>query len=61
MVLDSNVDPRNVWYQAVAFDRVINIWFGWVARDNDVDHLGATRAAMRRFRRVLSNNPCRRS
>jgi pimeloyl-ACP methyl ester carboxylesterase len=54
MVLDSNVDPRNVWYQAnlnqdVAFDHVINIWFGWVARYNDVYHLGATRAAVRRL------------
>jgi pimeloyl-ACP methyl ester carboxylesterase len=54
MVLDSNVDPRNVWYQAnlnqdVAFDRVINIWFGWVARYHEVYHLGATRAAVRRL------------
>jgi len=32
----------------VAFDRVINIWFGWVARYNDVYYLGATRAAVRR-------------
>lgn len=36
MVLDSNVDPRKVWYQAnldqdVAFDRVVNIWFGRIA------------------------------
>ena len=36
MVLDSNVDPRHVWYAAnldqdIAFDRNINIWFGWLA------------------------------
>jgi pimeloyl-ACP methyl ester carboxylesterase len=66
MVLDSNVDPRKVWYQAnldqdVAFDRVINIWFGWVARYDDVYHLGATRAAVRRLwyaeRRHLRRHP----
>jgi pimeloyl-ACP methyl ester carboxylesterase len=33
MVLDSNVDPRRVWYQAnldqdVAFQKTIEIWFG---------------------------------
>lgn len=54
MVLDSNVDPRKVWYQAnldqdVAFDRVINIWFGWIARHDDVYDLGSTRAAVRRL------------
>ena len=37
MVLDSNVDPRNVWYQAnlnqdVAFNSNIKIWFGWLAQ-----------------------------
>jgi pimeloyl-ACP methyl ester carboxylesterase len=52
MVLDSNVDPRKVWYQAnldqdVAFERVINIWFGWIARYDDVYDLGSTRAAVR--------------
>jgi pimeloyl-ACP methyl ester carboxylesterase len=66
MVLDANVDPRKVWYQAnldqdVAFDRVINIWFGWVARYDDVYHLGATRAAVRRLwyaeRRHLRRHP----
>ena len=66
MVLDANVDPRKVWYQAnldqdVAFDKVINIWFGWVARYDDVYHLGATRAAVRRLwfaeRRHLRRHP----
>jgi pimeloyl-ACP methyl ester carboxylesterase len=48
-VLDANVDPRNVWYQAnlnqdVAFDRNIKIWFGWIAQYNRVYHLGKTEA-----------------
>jgi len=51
MVLDSNVDPRRVWYAAnldqdSAFDRNINIWFGWLARNNSVFHLGATQKAV---------------
>jgi pimeloyl-ACP methyl ester carboxylesterase len=49
MVLDSNVDPRKVWYQAnldqdVAFDRNINIWFDWLAKNDKVFHLGTSRA-----------------
>lgn len=49
MVLDSNVDPRDVWYQAdlnqdIAFDRNIKIWFSWLAKYDDVFHLGATEA-----------------
>jgi pimeloyl-ACP methyl ester carboxylesterase len=51
IVLDSNVDPRTVWYQAnlnqdFAFDKVIEIWFGWVATYNSVYHLGATESAV---------------
>ena len=51
MVLDSNVDPRKVWYAAnldqdVAFDRNINIWFGWVAKHNSAYHLGSTQKAV---------------
>ena len=51
LILDSNVDPRAVWYQAnldqdVAFNRNINIWFGWLAKYNSVYHLGATAAAV---------------
>jgi pimeloyl-ACP methyl ester carboxylesterase len=47
MVLDSNVDPRGVWYKAnlaqdVAFERNIKIWFGWVAKYDSVYHLGKT-------------------
>ncbi|QWF82397.1 alpha/beta hydrolase [Amycolatopsis sp. CA-230715] len=53
MVLDSTVDPRNVWYQAnlnqdVAFDVNLKVWFGWVAQHDDVYHLGKTQAAVKR-------------
>ncbi|MFG2044918.1 alpha/beta hydrolase [Dactylosporangium sp. NPDC048998] len=47
MVLDGNVDVRNVWYQAnldqdVAFERNEKIWFGWLAKYDSVYHLGTT-------------------
>ena len=53
MILDSNVDPRGVWYQDnldqdVAFNRNINIWFGWLAQYNSIYHLGATEQAVAR-------------
>ena len=49
MVLDSNVDPRKVWYAAnldqdVAFDRNINLFFDWVAKYATTYGLGTTRA-----------------
>ena len=52
MVLDGNVDPRRVWYDAnldqdVAFDRNIKIYFGWVAKHDAVYHLGTTGQAVR--------------
>jgi pimeloyl-ACP methyl ester carboxylesterase len=51
MVLDSNVDPRNVFYQAnlnqdVAFNTIIKIWFGWLAKYDNVYHLGKTEKAV---------------
>ncbi|MFD5074384.1 alpha/beta hydrolase [Streptomyces sp. NPDC058371] len=52
MVLDSNVDPRRVWYYAGSFDqdapleRNLGIWFDWLAAHDDVYHLGATRTAV---------------
>ena len=51
MVLDSNVDPRRVWYpsqldQDRAFDRNIGIYFKWIAKYDDVFHLGATEQAV---------------
>ena len=47
MVLDSNVDPRKVWYQAnldqdIAFQKNIDIWFAWLAKYDNVYHLGNT-------------------
>ena len=49
MVLDSNVDPRTVWYQAnldqdPAFEITINKFFDWVALHDDAYHLGTTGA-----------------
>jgi pimeloyl-ACP methyl ester carboxylesterase len=37
LIMDSNVDPRHVWYQAnlaqdIAFNRNVDIWFGWLAK-----------------------------
>ncbi len=54
LVLDSNVDPRNVWYQAnlnqdVAFQRNVEIWFGWLARYDSVYHLGKTAGAVQKL------------
>ena len=52
-ILDSNVDPRGVWYQDnftqdVAFQRNIEIWFGWLAKYNSVYNLGNTEAQVAR-------------
>jgi pimeloyl-ACP methyl ester carboxylesterase len=52
MVLDSTVDPRNVWYQSnlnqdAPFNRNVDIWFGWLAKYNSVYHLGSTQAAVK--------------
>jgi pimeloyl-ACP methyl ester carboxylesterase len=51
LILDSNVDPRKIWYQAnlnqdIAFNRNENIWFGWLAKYNSVYHLGDTESAV---------------
>jgi pimeloyl-ACP methyl ester carboxylesterase len=51
MILDSNVDPRYVWYQSnlnqdQPFQRNLGIWFGWLAKYNSVYHLGATPGAV---------------
>jgi pimeloyl-ACP methyl ester carboxylesterase len=47
LIMDSNVDPRKVWYQAnldqdIAFNRNIKIWFGWLAQHHSFYHLGRT-------------------
>jgi pimeloyl-ACP methyl ester carboxylesterase len=46
-VLDSNVDPRGVWYQDnldqdVAFQKNMEIWWAWLAKYDNVYHLGNT-------------------
>ena len=51
MVLDSNVNPRRIWYQAnldqdLAFDQNITIFFRWMADHDDVYHLGTTAEAV---------------
>ncbi|NIH81086.1 alpha/beta hydrolase [Amycolatopsis viridis] len=66
MVLDSNVDPRKVFYQAnldqdVAFDRNIKVYFDWLARHDDAYHLGTTAEAVEDLwyaqQRELSEEP----
>jgi pimeloyl-ACP methyl ester carboxylesterase len=47
MVLDGNVDVRRVWYDAnldqdVAFDRNMKVFFAWIARYDNVYHLGTS-------------------
>jgi pimeloyl-ACP methyl ester carboxylesterase len=54
LVMDSNVDPRRVWYAAnldqdFAFNRNINIWFGWLAKYHKVYHLGSTEKAVQKL------------
>jgi pimeloyl-ACP methyl ester carboxylesterase len=65
-VLDSNVDPRNVWYEAnlnqdIAFETNINIWFGWIASHNKAYHLGKSKGAVsKRFydaQKALQRHP----
>ena len=53
MVLDSNVDPRRVWYAAnldqdFAFEKTMAAWFAWIAKHNATYHLGKTRSAVER-------------
>ena len=52
MVLDSNVNPNQVWYQANlaqdrAFDRNADIWFAWVAKYHGTFGLGSTKKTVR--------------
>ncbi len=47
LILDSNIDPRHVWYQSnldqdAPFNRNINIWFGWLAKHHKAFRLGRT-------------------
>jgi pimeloyl-ACP methyl ester carboxylesterase len=54
MVLDSNVKPSDVWYDAnleqdKAFENNINALFAWAAKYDSTYHLGATQKAVRDF------------
>ena len=66
MVLDSNVDPRRVWYDAnldqdFAFQKTFEVYFGWLAKYDSVYHLGSTARAVKRVYntqlRALAVNP----
>ena len=66
MVLDGNVDPRKVWYQAnldqdVAFDRNIKIYFAWLARTTacttSARPAPPSRSSGTRTQRKLAENP----
>lgn len=66
MVLDSNVDPRRVWYagqldQDRAFDRAFDTFFAWIAKHHRTYRLGRTRAAVERLyfeqQRILHRRP----
>ena len=51
LIMDSNVDPRRVWYlanldQDIAFNRNIKIWFGWLAQHHSFYRLGNTEHAV---------------
>jgi pimeloyl-ACP methyl ester carboxylesterase len=53
MVLDANIDPRKVWYQAnlgqdFAFETVLQHFFAWAARHDSTYHLGTTRRTVER-------------
>ena len=54
MVLDGNVDPRRVWYDAnldqdIAFDKNMKIYFAWLAGHDAVYHLGTSGAAVEKL------------
>lgn len=52
MVMDGNVNPKNVWYkgqleQDKAFERNIRAWFAWIAEHDSVYGLGTSEKAVR--------------
>jgi pimeloyl-ACP methyl ester carboxylesterase len=54
MILDGNVGPKNVWYDAqltqdVAFDKNVEYYFGWIAKYDNRYHLGDTQPKVRTF------------
>ena len=67
-VLDSNVDPRSVWYPAnvdqdIAFEGAIRVFFRWVAQHDRTYHLGKRGVAIERgffrLRERLYRHPAR--
>ncbi|MEV6637689.1 alpha/beta hydrolase [Actinoplanes sp. NPDC051470] len=51
MVMDGNVNPARVWYDAnldqdLAFDKSMKVFFAWVAQHHDVYQLGTTAKAV---------------
>jgi pimeloyl-ACP methyl ester carboxylesterase len=54
MVLDGNVNPKHVWYDAqldqdYSFDKNIEYYFGWIAKYDSRYHLGDTQAKVHKF------------
>ena len=54
MVLDGNVNPKHVWYDAqldqdYVFNKNIEYYFGWIAKWDKVYHLGNTQAKVHDF------------
>ena len=53
MILDSNVQASRVWEksnldQNVGFEKVMQVWYGWMASYDSVYHLGSTAARVER-------------
>lgn len=68
MILDSNIDPQRVFYQAnldqnVAMQKNLNRWFAWIAQRNRTFELGkskkAVTAAYNRTERALAAKPAK--
>src|SRR3569833_3111086 len=60
MVLDGNVSPKGVWYDAqlnqdVWFNKNMDYYFGWIAKYDSTYHLGTTQAAVRSYYYALQN------
>jgi len=59
-VLDSTVDPRDVWFQSnrqqdIAFQKTFDAYFTWLAKYHSVYNVGATHDAVRdRFLNVMT-------
>ena len=54
VVFDGNVDPTRVWYksnidQDIAFDRNIKVYWEWVAKYDNIYHLGNTAAKVEKL------------